>query len=59
MNGVFSGADGLRFAPDDPFSDDRQALDKRLGSSSPWPAGPMTRGQAAIFICEQMGWPVG
>ena len=60
VNGVFSGADGLRFAPGDPFADgDKQALNQRLGKQLAWPAGPMTRGQAAVFICQQMGWPVG
>ncbi len=59
VNGVFSGADGLRFAANDPISEsDRQTLNGRLGKKLPWPAGALTRGEAAVFICRQMGWPV-
>jgi hypothetical protein len=60
VNGVFSGKGGLAFVPHDRVSPaDRQALDQRLGRELPWPPGRMTRGEAAIFICEQMGWPLG
>ena len=60
VNGVFSGEGGLTFAPSDTISaSDQEALNDRVGKNLPWPSGTMTRGQAAIFICEQMGWPVG
>jgi hypothetical protein len=60
VNGVFTGEGGLTFAPSDSLSNaDRQALNDRLGRTLDWPAGPLTRGQAAVFICQQMGWPVG
>jgi len=60
VNGVFSGEGGLSFAPSDTISaSDQEALNGRVGKNLPWPSGTMTRGQAAIFICEQMGWPVG
>jgi hypothetical protein len=60
VNGVFSGEDGLTFVPGGAVSDaDRQTLNDRVGRTLPWPAGAMTRAQAAIFICQQMGWPVG
>jgi pimeloyl-ACP methyl ester carboxylesterase len=60
VNGVFSGEAGLTFDPSGAISaTDQQTLSERLGKSLDWPSGPMTRGQAAIFICRQMGWPVG
>jgi hypothetical protein len=60
VNGVFSGEAGLTFDPSGAISaTDQQTLSERLGQSLNWPSGAMTRGQAAVFICEQMGWPVG
>lgn len=60
VNGVFSGVGGLAFDPSGSLSTaDRQTLNGRLGKTLDWPTGAMTRGQAAIFICEQMGWPLG
>ncbi|HMD01990.1 MAG TPA: FAD-dependent oxidoreductase, partial [Candidatus Baltobacteraceae bacterium] len=60
VKGVFSGEAGLSFDPNGSISDaDKQTLNDRVGEDLNWPAGPMTRGQAAIFICQQMGWPVG
>jgi hypothetical protein len=59
VNGVFSGEDGLTFVPGGTISsDDQQTLSGRLNRDLPWPAGSMTRGDAAIFICRQMGWPL-
>lgn len=60
VNGVFSGEAALTFVPSGQISDaDRQTLNDRLGKKLDWPSTAMTRGEAAIFICEQMGWPVG
>ncbi len=60
VNGIFSGEAGLTFGPHDPVSaGDRQVLNQRLGKQLHWPPGRMTRGEAAVFICKQMGWPVG
>ena len=60
VNGVFSGEDALTFAPSGTVSSaDHQTLDDRLGTNLNWPSGPLTRAQAAVFICRQMGWPVG
>jgi hypothetical protein len=60
VNGIFSGEAGLTFVPSGIISDgDRQALNGRVGRTLPWPSGSMTRGQAAVFICQQMGWPTG
>lgn len=60
VNGVFSGTGGLAFDPGGALSDaNRQTLNDRLGKVLDWPPGPMTRAQSAVFICEQMGWPIG
>jgi hypothetical protein len=60
VNGVFSGEEGLTFVPSGSVSEaDQQTLNDRLGKTLDWPGGSMTRGQAAVFICQQMGWPVG
>jgi hypothetical protein len=60
VNGIFSGEGGLTFVPAGSFSAaDQQTVDGKVGRTLNWPAGQMTRGQAAVFICQQMGWPVG
>jgi hypothetical protein len=58
---VFSGGQGgLAFNPSDVAdAGTRHAIDENLGRSLPWPDSPMTRAQAAVFVCEQMGWPIG
>jgi len=59
VNGIFSGEEGLTFVPGGAVTDaDRQTLDERVGRELTWPADPLTRGQTAIFICRQMGWPI-
>jgi hypothetical protein len=58
--GIFFGAGDLRFVPSGIVSGDvEQTLNVRLGRDLTWPSGSMTRAQAAVFICEQMGWPIG
>ena len=61
VNGVFSGGEGgLAFNPSGPATDaTRQAIDDNLGRALDWPVTPLTRAQAAVFVCEQMGWPIG
>jgi hypothetical protein len=60
VNGVFSGEEGLTFVPSGSVSAaDQQTLNERLGKTLNWPGGSLTRGAAAVFICQQMGWPVG
>jgi hypothetical protein len=57
--GVFVGEQDLTFAPNEAFvSEDQHIIDERLGTNLPWPPGAMTRGEAAVFICTQMGWPI-
>ena len=61
VNGVFKGGQGgLGFNPSGAAdAGTQQAIDGNLGQALPWPAGPLTRAQAAVFVCEQMGWPIG
>jgi len=60
VHGIFSGEEALTFVPSGALSaSDQQALNGRVGKDLPWPGGTLTRGDAAIFICEQMGWPLG
>ncbi len=52
VNGVFKGRQGglafnLSGAAD---SGTQQAIDGNLGQALPWPAGPLTRAQAAVFV---------
>ena len=59
VRAVFAGEEGLTFVPSGGLSKgERQALDERLGRSLDWPAASMTRGEAAVFVCRRMGWPV-
>jgi len=60
VNGVFSGEGGLTFVPQGSISSaDQQTLNGRVGRDLPWPSATMTRRDAAIFVCQQMGWPIG
>ncbi|GAC1614552.1 MAG: FAD-dependent oxidoreductase [Vulcanimicrobiaceae bacterium] len=60
VKGIFSGAGGLAFDPSGPATAAvRQAVDANLGKALTWPARTLTRAEAAVFVCEQMGWPIG
>jgi hypothetical protein len=61
VNKVFSGGDpGFAFNPSSPATEATQrAIEANLGKPLPWPGTPMTRAEAAVFVCEQMGWPIG
>ena len=61
VNGVFSGGQGgLAFDPS-AIADDstKKAIEENLGRTLQWPQGTMTRAEAAVFVCEQMNWPIG
>jgi hypothetical protein len=50
-----SGEGGLDFKPNDPFGDDAKgAVEANLGRGLNWPAGDLTRGQAAQWIVTQL-----
>ena len=36
----------------------RDAIDQRENHSFNWPSGSLTRAQAAVLICEQLGLPL-
>lgn len=60
VKGIFSGEGGLAFNPGGRADDMvRQAVDAKLGRPLAWPPRAMTRAEAAVFVCEQMGWPIG
>ena len=59
VNGIFEGENNFAFVPSATIdADTQQVLEGRLGRSLPWPSSSMERGDAAIFICNQMGWPI-
>jgi hypothetical protein len=60
VNGVFSGGDpNFAFNPHSPAdAATRQAIDDNVGRALPWPDADMTRADAAVFVCRQMGWPI-
>ncbi len=55
--GIMSGeSSSLDFQPNDAFGDDaKAAVDYRLGRSFNWPAGDLSRAQAAQWILTQVG----
>ena len=61
VKGVFSGGQGgLGFDPSGPADDGtKKAIESNLGREFDWPDAVTTRAEAAIFVCEQMGWPIG
>lgn len=60
VKGIFSGEGGLAFDPTGPATDAvRHAVDANLGKALAWPTRAMTRAEAAVFVCESMGWPIG
>jgi hypothetical protein len=58
VRGIFVGdAGSLAFRPTDPLDDaDKPGIEAKLGQGVPWPAGQITRGQAAQIVATQMGW---
>jgi hypothetical protein len=60
VRGVFQGyPDSLEFKPDDPFDDAaKAAVEAELGQAISWPAGALTRAEAAQAIATQMQWVV-
>ena len=49
----------LNFDPNGDFPQTaRDAIDQRENHQFDWPAGSLTRGEAAVLICEQLGLPL-
>jgi len=56
VNGIMSGYPDMSFAPHDIMTDvERTALDGKIGHPLNWPATTMTRGQAALWLVNQLG----
>lgn len=57
VRGVFTGdGQGLAFQPKGDFpQSERNDVDRRLNHTFHWPQGPMTRAEAAVLICEELG----
>jgi hypothetical protein len=45
-------------APKGVTSATQKAIDDNLGRQLPLPGTAMTRAEAAVFVCQQMGWPI-
>jgi hypothetical protein len=49
----------MHFRPGDQITqNERNAIDAHHGSALPWPNQGMTRGQAAIWVCSELGLPL-
>jgi glycine/D-amino acid oxidase-like deaminating enzyme len=61
VKGVFSGGEGgLGFNPSGPANEATcKAIEDNLGQKIDWPNSPITRADAAILVCQKMGWPIG
>ncbi|BDI33488.1 FAD-dependent oxidoreductase [Capsulimonas corticalis] len=56
INGLVSGYSDMSYRPNNLLTDeDRQDLDNAVGQALPWPDAPMTRGQAARWLVQQLG----
>jgi hypothetical protein len=55
--GIFQGdGETLAFDPDGDFPQTaRDAMDRQENHSFNWPPRPMTRAEAAVLICEELG----
>ena len=55
--GLFTGnGEDLRFEPEAKFpASEQQALSEDVGRDLGWPAGPLTRGDAAIWLAQELG----
>lgn len=55
MWGIITGAPGLQFQPDSPMTDgDKSIIAERVGQPIRWPAGRMTRAQAAEWLYNSL-----
>ena len=58
VRGFLSGHGDLHFRPTDPISQsERDAVNSHAGRQLPWPSQPMTRAQAAAWLCAELGLP--
>lgn len=56
---IFEGDGTLDFHPGDPITQaERDGIDAKENVGFPWPDGPMTRAEAAVWLCGQLGLPL-
>jgi hypothetical protein len=59
VRGYMSDNTTLHFRPTVTISQsERDAVNAHAGRQLPWPSGTMTRGQAAIWLCGELGLPL-
>ncbi len=58
VRGYLCDPNSLHFRPNDTISQsERDAVDSHAGRKLPWPGNAMSRGQAAIWLCAEIGLP--
>lgn len=56
VNGILSGYDDMSFRPNNPLSAaDRQDIEQSVGRALAWPSPNMSRGQAAVWLAQELG----
>ena len=56
MNGYWMGASALTFNPEGPLTGDGKSADNgAAGSPLPWPMGPLSRADAAVWLAGYLG----
>jgi hypothetical protein len=58
VRGFMSDPNALHFRPADTISQsEMDAIDNHAGKQLPWPSSAMTRAQAAVWLCAELGLP--
>ena len=58
VRGYMSDPNSLHFRPGDTLvQSERDAINSHAGRTLPWPTTPMTRAQAAMWVCAELGLP--
>ena len=58
VRGFMSDPNTLHFRPNDVFTQsERDAVNSHAGKVLPWPTSSMTRAQAAVWLCAELGLP--
>lgn len=56
VNRIVSGEDDMTFHPDDALTaQDKSDIEGAVGQTLDWPTGEMTRGDAAIWLAQELG----
>jgi len=58
VRGLMSDPATMHFRPNDTITQaERDAVNNHVGKQLPWPASAMTRSQAAMWLCAELGLP--